>query len=521
MELVTVTTHTGKEVQVPKELWESKRVGSMRAYAVETGQATWEEVNPPESRFDFDTSPTPSGIMENLAVSAGRQVSTTGSNIRQLFNELIGNDTAAQKEIGKQAEVDRLAQPAREEFPVSSFIGEALPSFAIPGGPGVQVGAGIAEGALAGDTGSERSLGGAIGGTLGFAGQKLGDHVGQVLNRRFQEATGNPKSAALGDLHRAGIPVSVASRTRDPLARLSEDIKGIVTNSTNPLEGSQTRRLNRLALRSVGENGTRVTRDALGKAHTRIGGVFENVANDVESIRFSDALIDRLNQAADNVADVETQGASIRRQYDRVLDAATGGTLTGKQYNQIRNRLGKASRSAWTNGDELAAETADEVMDIVDDAMAETSPQIAEALTEARRQWKMLRVLRRARSINPEGDINQQSLLNAFDRVYPGAQVGKFPSGPEGELGRVLAAFQEVVRPRTTSRTAENAVRFGIPASAVTAGLAGANPISIIGGLATLGAGLSGGGTGGLFGGGTARGLLPSLLQQEQQEQSQ
>ena len=86
-ELVKVNIH-GKTVQIPRELKENNRRLSARAYAVETGQATWEEMN---------GEPTPEGYkatarnpFDAAMIAAGRTVSDIGSNLRQAGAELFG-----------------------------------------------------------------------------------------------------------------------------------------------------------------------------------------------------------------------------------------------------------------------------------------------------------------------------------------------------------------------------------------------------------------------------------------------
>lgn len=521
-EFVTVGIKGDKTARIPRELWERGDLISMKGYIVESGQASWEDVG-----VENPVKPDIPGPIGSMLVGMGRGVDLLGSNIKQAGHETWGKAMApgsaealAERERQYQSEVNRLAQPLWEERPVSSFIGEAAPSMAVPGGRNTQIGAGAVEGYLQGDTPLTRLLYAGLGAAGGFLGQHFGDKMGAYIGRKAQSVLGNPKSAAINKLADAGIPLSPAQRSRDPLARLAEDVKGIIINSRNPMEGSQITRLNRLALRSIGEDGTEVTRDALGKAHTRLGNVFESAANNVNDIPFDTAAQRKISALANDVDVVETQGAAIRRYYDEILDAATGGApITGKRYNQLRNRLGKASRAAWRSGDELAAETADAIMEIVDDAMANASPDIASALSDARRQWKMLRILRAAKKIDPEGNVNPNSMLGAFDSVYPGATVGKFPSGPEGEFGETLAAFNEAIRPRATSRTAENLIRVGVPATAAGAFLGGANPLTILGGLGLLGGLVSGGGAGGLLGGGATRGTIRAGIEQQNRQQ--
>lgn len=476
-------------------------------------------------------SPAPDSIAENLAVSAGREMSRIGSNVKQLYFDVTGNKAMSAAEKRRQAEMDRLAAPAEEEYPISSFIGAALPSFLVPGGKGVQLGAGAVQGALEGDTLGERAKNAAIGAGLAFVGQKAGDEIGQAVNRRFQSLTRNPKAGSLDVLKRAGIGVAPAERTRDPLARLSNNVRGIILNSTNPLEGTQVRKLNTLALKAIGESGDNVSRSTLGKAHSRIGDVFEDAAKNVKTVDVPGALKDPATFAvfrdvADDVASLgvgDSAAGSLKRYFGEVYDAAFNGkAISGQRYNQLRNKIGRISRTAWKRGDEIVAETADATIDVLDDAMALANPDLAKSLSTARGQWKMLRVLRKAVTIDPEGNVNARSMMKAFEKTYPGAEVGKFPSGPAGDFGRTLAAYEEVVRPRITSRTAENLLRIGAPAGSIGLAASGQAPAAIAG-LGALGAlGFGGGGTGGLLGGGALRSLIPvlgqeSLLQQNNQ----
>jgi hypothetical protein len=483
-------------------------------------------------QLDTSTQPqeTATGSFNAAMIAAGREVSRLGSNIKELVAEMSGGDEQAEIERQKQLEMDFLTQRLSEDFPKSDFVGSMLPMFAVPGRLPVQVAAGATEGFLQGDTIPERLKGAALGAGLAFGGQKAGDLAGQRLTNYLARRQGSSASLAESTTRLAeeGVPVPVTQRPsmipglrRDPVAQLSNTIRGVMTGQRLPGFRPQVKRMNRLALEAIGETGDEIGLNSLGSAHTRIGSVFEDAANNIDQIRFDVSDAQRLSNVANDVANAETQGRAIRSYFDEVVDAVTGGqNISGKRYNQLRQKLGKASRAAWRQGDELAAETADELLEIVDDAMARTSPSTSEALRVAREQWRMLKVLRRARAISPEGDINPASIETAFRSLYPGAEVGKFPGNAAGRFGQSVNDLRGVAIPRQTSGTAENLMRVTGAGAIAGAPFAGLTMPMLIASGAIGGLGFSGGGAGAQIGGGLSRGLLPFLLQQSEQQQA-
>lgn len=453
---------------------------------------------------------------EAAMIGMGRGFDLLQSNAKEAGNLIFGRPGLAAIEAAKQDEIEQLAKGVKEDFPISSALGEAATTAFIPGKLPVQMGIGGVEGALRGDTAGERAINAIFGIGGAFAGQKFGDMIGARFQNFLAKMTGAEGAEAAGRLLDQGVTMRPSQRpflgvpgfSRSPMARFTDFLNGIITGNRLPGQAANTRFLDRQALAAVGVRGSNVTREALGEAHTNIQKVYQHIADNVDNVGFDDAAIQRLSQVSELAETAEAQGALIRRHFNNILDSATGGKpMSGQRWNQIRNKLNSAVRSAWRTGDENSAEAASELIEIMDDALEVAAPELSATLPDARNKWRLLRVLRRAATTSPDGHINEASMMNAFDAAYPGASVGKFPLGPQGQFGQNLADIRSLAIPRQTSNTAENIARFAgattlaglpfIPGGAIpAAGTAGV--------LATLAFG--GGGTGGLLGGAAGRG---------------
>jgi len=530
-----------KNVHIPSELLDQYDSGELKEmglidYAISTGQGR-------PSDFGLENAETPraAGRGNAMMIQAGAALDRGASNVRQGLAEaqiatglrpaeeltMTQFDPATRSnqrvpipeaERNIQSEIDHLTSPVSEEFPVSSFGGDLLPELAVPGGKLAQVGMGITEGALRGDTARERLGNAALGGVMSLVGRKAGDELTSRLGPRIQSGisrlTGNTRqqanAAARARLTSEGIPLSFGQRG-SPTGQFVDVLKSTFGGGKS-LSADQISRLNRLGARAIGENADDLSRETLGRAHTRIGEVYDSVATMVDDIPITENMEGAIRAIETSLQSV-TDRSRAQPAYNLFAEALTNPDgLDGVLYQTTRTRLGKISQQLWKQGLGLEAEAVDDMIEVLDDGLAAAAPQAAEALSVVRPQWQALRLFRRASVLDPMGDVNPNSMMRAFERMFTGANVNKFPQGPVGDFGRTLAAHRRVIQPFRSSGTTERALGVGAPMVAA-AGLSGAG---VLPALAPLGVAFLGGGSGGLIGGGLARqsafGLEQGLL---------
>jgi hypothetical protein len=509
-QLVVVEIQSGKKVKVPKELIDNGRRLSARAYAVETGQATWEEVNGEPA-----VTAGASGPIESALISAGKTTVDLGSNLKQFFAEMFGNDAAAEREKAKQAEANRLFSPLQQERPISTFAGSMLPYFAVPGGKALQIGAGAVEGALSGDTPEQRLLGAGIGAGAGFLGQKIGDKLGARVQNAAQRARGNPNAMARKELLDAGVPLTLSQRTDSPisrpLARFFERGRFVLTGS-QPKGAAQQKRLTELVGDALGINSKKLTREALGKAVNQNDEVFQRAASRVQGQLVPDERL--VQEAAGIISEFDRVGsdsAQVKTIFKEFRDFAGGADLFSLEdasrldpdrFLKLRSRL-----SAATTKSDIETEPLVAAIKAMDERLAREVPDLADDLMVARDRFRLLLAIRRGRALSPQGDINVNTFTNNLERVFNDFDVGKpLPRGLR-ESGEAIAAFNQITDPFRSSATAENLAALG------GGGLgAAADPALLVRFLTGTAAPFAGGGTGGLLGGGVGRTAATNLL---------
>jgi len=495
-----------KKVRVPRSLVEKgvKFQLSARAYAVESGQATWEEVNGAPAAV-----PGASGNFDAAMIGAGRQVDNLKSNFGQALADITGNKASSQLRRDEQTEISRLSQPLKSEFPKSSFAGEMLPSFVIPGGLGMQVGAGAIEGALTGDTAKERIGGGALGGTLGFLGQKAGDFIGSRIQNKAQSVFGNPNASAREALLASKVPLALSERTdgpiSKPLARFFERGQFVLTGS-QPKGAAQQARLTEMLTEALGISDKKLTREALGKAVTKNTAVFQNAADRAGGQFFPDSeFLSKIDDIASAFDDVGSDSAQVKRVFDSFTALKNADVLEGidaRKLLKLRSNLSEA-----TTKTDIETSAVVDAISSIDDLISRNVPMLADDLMVARDRFRLLLALRRGAALSPQGDINSQTFTKNLERVFRDFDVNKPLPRSLGPVGETMAGFNQVTNPFRSSGTAENLAALGLP------GAGASDPSVLLKILSGFAAPFAGGGTGALIGGGASRAQIRELLE--------
>lgn len=475
--------------------------GGLKDYAIGSRQATPEELGFVRTQEEM---PSVSGPMQAAMIGAGRETVRAGSNLKQAFSELSGNQEGAMAAQADQAEMARLAEPVKAQYPKASFAGEMLPGFAIPGGKIAQIGAGAALGGMEGDTPLQRIIGAATGAGGALLGQQAGKAISNRVVPKIQGLMGGAAGKARDVLASEGMPLTFGQKG-SKIGQFVDVLKETVFRKT-PLKAQQVTRLNQIAAGALGEKADDLTKPVLNRAATRIGAVYDDVAEIVGSIGIGADEAARLTAIDDMIKSVPEPSkvtGAIAMVEDVITNPKKG--LTGESYNTLRQKLGRVSRQLWSQGSGLEGEVVDELIDTLDDALEKTSPEAAKQLAKVRPQWRFLTALRRGASIDPEGNINPRAMNAAMESVYKGFDIGNIPQGEAGRFGRTLDAYNMVAKPFKSSGTAERLGTLALPALLGAGAVTGGGPI--LGGGLALATMLSGGGTGAMLGGNSAREL--------------
>lgn len=492
---------SGKNVQIPRDMFEVGDAITIRQYAYESGQATKEEAGISNEFQPPKLDPVMAGL-----VSAGKTVADFDLNVKQAFSELFGDDTRAQQFKDAQSRGDRLTESLREDRPVSTFLGGALPYFAAPGGKAVQTTLGAVDGALQGDTAGERLFGAGLGAGLGFFGQKLGDKGGARLQNKVQTLMGNPNASARKELLDAGIPMSLSQRTdgpiSKPLATFFERGKFVLTGK-QPQGAAQQQKVTQMITDALGVKGEKLTREVLGDAVSKNQAVFRGAAQRVgKNIKADAEMFKASNRAAREFADKGTDSPQVQRIFDNYIDAITNPNgISPDEYLKLRSNLSEATLKSDIETDALV-----EAIQSMDDQLARLVPDLADDLSVARDRFRLLLAIRRGSALSPQGDLNLTTLTKNLERVFRDFDANKPLPGKLRDSGEVIAALNQLVTPFRSSGSAENAAAVALP----TAGAS--DPSAMLRALMGLIAPFSGGGTPGLLGGGTGRAISDSLL---------
>jgi len=509
-DFATITLRaSGKKVSVPRDMFKRGDALAIRQFAFQSGQATSEEAG-------ISQEFKPSVVGDASLIGAGRMIDRLGSNFRQLGAEIGGDSATVQKEKDKQAEIERLSRPAREAFPKSSFLGEAIPGFAIPGGKIPQVVAGVTEGALQGDTPLSRIGLGALGGGLSLIGAKVGDKIGGAVQNRLQRAIGDPDAGARQALQSAGVPLTLSQRqSRDsvlggsfsrPITRFFERAQFALTGR-QPLQGKQQQALTGLITEALGiGQQPRLTREVLGRAVTDNTAVFSNAANRAAKasrtgrIELDDSFKQAINEADKEFRRVGSDSSQVTKIFNQISDLATGRVNVRNIDPDIFLKM-RSNLSAATTKSDLETTSLIQAIDAMDSLLGRIEPSLSADLKLARERFRLLLAVRRGSALSPSGEINIPSFTKNLERVFNNFDVGSPLPGSLRETGEAVAGFNQVFEPFRSSGTAENAAALAGPAAAT-------DPTILARLLAGPALALSGGGAGSLIGGASARGLL-------------
>ncbi len=251
---------------------------------------------------------------------------------------------------------------------------------------------------------------------------------------------------------------------------------------------------NRALAAQMGESAPSITPDVMDAAATRIGGVFNAVAQRT-TIRADNSFMAALHGIETDAAQTlpASEQAPINTQIGNLRDAAaTGnGTISGDAYQALTRRGAPLDRLAQS-GDPNLMFAGQQIRNALDDAFQRSaSPADQAALTEARAQWRAMKTIQPLAEKSTTGDISPALLMGQVRSAsarFDGSTSGMAYTGggPMGDLARIGQAFLKAPPDSgTAARMLTNSLFTGGIGGAA---IAGGNPATLLTAPASLAA---------------------------------
>lgn len=471
------------------------------------------EYDPSSKEFQAKHGPLGSNY-ENFMAGAGKAVVDIGRGVKQLGVDagnlvgLVSDQTQAKLQTDIDASRERDAPLMKTGAGVTGNIAGNLAMMLIPAGAAASgakaLGATRTAAALGGFMNPQTLSGAALAGGVQGALQPVATSESRLLNAGVGAATGAAvtgatklaskiarpvKSAltaadqrAVQTLDEAGVPLDAAQRTGSRfLQRMKNMLQDNPTTAGSQavFREQQQRAYNRAVLATLGEQADAATPDVMTRASTRIGQVFDDIA-ERNPVKYSGALEMRLaaiEKAARDELD-DAQFGVIRRQLNTILDkaAAGGNAIDGAAYQNMRTGLERIA----SGQDTAKGYYARQIRSALDQALEDSTSGVdANAIKIARGQWAKLKQIEPAIAADESGHISAAKLANTLSsKRY--ARFTKYGRGDQALTNLAKAGKQILPEPTANSGTpARLLAQFALPgALGIAGGLASDDPMT-------------------------------------------
>jgi hypothetical protein len=379
-------------------------------------------------------------------------------------------------------------QSVPEEY--ARTAGEFMPA-AFGGGGALARALNVAVPATVSETAGQMTKGSAMEPWARMAGGVLGSIAPSVGARMVTPApapTRVPRDVAALDAE--GIRVTAGQRSGSKPLQWAESVAGD-TSFAGPrardFAEAQNADFTRAILRRVGENGED-WRTAYPQARARIGQAFQKFGNE-HGVKVDDKLFEELYKVSEKYGDLlpkSQQAPAVDKLINEINNAKQ---LTGAQYNTWRSKLMDLSEAAPDASTQHAFR---DMVEALDDALQRSAPPAAaEAIGEARRQYRHLMLVRdvatragqdTARGFLSPAGVRGASTVGQTNKNY-------YASG-QGDLTDLALAGESLLKPLPQSGTSPREQVSGIlTALGATAGGALGMPFGGVGAGAGIVAG--------------------------------
>lgn len=430
-------------------------------------------------------SPLRDGL-ENAEAGAGKSV----IDLKRGIQQITGAD-GIQQEIDDAGARDRPLMHSPSGL--LGYVGGTLATTAIPAGlaadaargvglaktaaaanvlanPATYAGAaasGAAQGALQPtETGESRLGNAALGAVAGPAGNALA-RGGTAVTRMVAKPLADSAGKAVQALTDAGVPLDAAQRTGSMLWNRAKIMLGdnpLTAGKQADFADMQQKAINKAFLSTIGETANSATPEVMGRAMTRLGKTYDDVASrtQIPYDHLEEPLSEILNNARLHLND--QQFATISRNADDVLQKASqnGGVINGEQFSNIKKTLDKLSGG----GDRDVAEVGRDMRQALNDGLTKSAAQAGntqdvELLKKTNQQWRNMRTIEGAIDKEGTGDISPARLATIMGQKA-NRSVSIYGKG-DTSLSDLAQAANELLPSKfpnsgTTARLAQQAV---------------------------------------------------------------
>ncbi len=257
------------------------------------------------------------------------------------------------------------------------------------------------------------------------------------------------------------------------------------------IKRNNARTLNRAVAAEMGERADDISPEVLNNAYTRIGDVFDSVADDIPRKVDPDRFLARLARVEADNEGMLSQGLIENPLVQRYYTLAASGQPTGAQLNNLQSQLGKAAQSKRMT-DPAQAQALREVQNLIlDDIGNGLAPASRDAFQEARRQYRVFSMVAdKPNILNPNtGTISGPNLASTLQRTdRTGFALGRNES-PMYNAARFAQAFKPLVGDSgTATRSPLNMLELAasVPINIGTSAYASTPGVNVTNALATI-----------------------------------
>lgn len=354
---------------------------------------------------------------------------------------------------------------------------EFLPGAALtPGGPLARLGYGVLAPAIGSETAGITAEALGAGPTGEAVARLAGAVVAPAAAERGLRALISPMAGAVDDtaaraaatLRREGVPITAGQETGSIGLRRMED--------TLTPSGEQLEDFSRAVLRTIGSDATRASDDVLREAGQRIGGVFDDVTQNINV----DVQPFRVSQAQRVVDDyLQTTTANPARLLSELPErlSTLQTTPNSRAIMSLRSSLSNLTRSADGPTREAAIDALETVDDIIADSLRAVGREAdVSRLNTARQQWRDYLAIERAATSAAGRGTGGLLTPEALGGAVIQQSRRQYATGGRGDLGDLARSGDRLLR------QAPSTLAGGVRTEAALPRIAGAGVGSALGG---------------------------------------
>jgi hypothetical protein len=369
---------------------------------------------------------------------------------------------------------------------VARILGATGNSLAARAGAGLVSGAGVggADAAIRseGDLG-KTATGAVLGGAVGAAAPYVGNALGAAANKLA--GTNIPtRVAELAKLasEKYGINLGAGQLSSNPTIRFLDSVVNRLplSGGTASKQAQQTA-FNKAVASSFGENASEITPEVMSAARSRIGKVFDSVADRTPVIRQDQAFLSGVKGALDEAKQTLTKPeiGPLEKQVGNILNKFIEGkgSISGETY-QALTRKGAPLDRAMQSSDPNIRFYAGKLRDELDSALERSAlPEVIDDLRAARSQWKAMKTVEDLAEKSPTGDVSPTLLLGQVRNSY-----GNMAYGGNNDLVDLARIGQQFLKEMPSSGTAERSHLMNL----LLGGAGGGGVVSMLANPATI-----------------------------------